>query len=103
MPAQAPAPHNQRPWPSPSRGSSSTDTGADDAIDAVLRAVPSSAPDSNTRVEASDDGIGWSGPACLSCGTEMNIEIVSTQNGLKGYQRCPHCDLALLMPDLFAM
>lgn len=79
--------------------------------------MPISAPDSNARVEASDvdrltfaqldpainDGSGWRGPACLSCGTEMNIEIVSTQNGLKGCQRCPHCDLALLMPDLFAM
>lgn len=82
----------------------------------VLRDVANSAPGSDARDDAievarlvfaqldatTDDGIPWSGPACPSCGTEMNAEIMSTSHGLKGSQRCPSCDLVLLVPDLFA-
>jgi len=86
-------------------------------LDAVLQDVANSAPGSDDRADAievarlvftqldpeyEDDGIPWSGPACPSCGTEMNVEITSTSHGLKGSQRCPHCNLVLLIPDLFA-
>ncbi|KFF58469.1 hypothetical protein JF66_18340 [Cryobacterium sp. MLB-32] len=90
------------------------DTGTD-PLDVVLRDVANSGPGSDARDDAievarlvfaqldpaTDDGIRWSKPACPSCGTEMNAEILSTSHGLKGSQRCPHCDLVLLIPDLF--
>lgn len=76
-----------------------------------------SPPDSGARAEAievarlvfnqldpaHDSRIPWAGPACPACGTELNVEIMRTSKGLKGCQRCPECDLALLIPDLFAM
>jgi len=33
----------------------------------------------------------------------MNVEIMRTGKGRRGCQRCPQCNLALLIPDLFAM
>ena len=86
-------------------------------LDTGLQDVANSTPDSDDRAgaievahlvftqldpEYQDDGIPWSGPACPSCGTEMNAEITNTTHGLKGSQRCPHCNLVLLIPDLFA-
>lgn len=92
-----------------------TDTGTD-PFDVVLRDVANSVPGSDARDDAievarlvfaqldpaTDDGIPWSGPDCPACGTEMNAEIMSTSHGLKGNERCPHCDLVLRVPDLFA-
>jgi tRNA(Ile2) C34 agmatinyltransferase TiaS len=81
----------------------------------ALQEVAASAPDSDARADAIEvarlvfdqldpehDGIPWNGPACPACGTEMNVEIMPTSKGLKGCQRCPQCDLALLIPDVFA-
>ena len=87
-----------------------------DPVGVALRAVADSAPDSEARADAidvarlvfieldssTDDGIRWNGPACPSCGTEMNAEILTTSKGLKGRERCPQCDLVLVIPDLFA-
>ena len=50
-----------------------------------------------------DDGIGWDGPACPACGSEMDAEAIETSHGLKVSQRCPACDLVLLVPAPFAM
>ena len=97
-------------------GESLTDTGTD-PFDVALRDVANSVTGSDARADAievarlvfaqldptTDDGIPWSGPACPSCGTEMNVEIMRTNKGLRGCQRCPQCDLSLLIPDLFAM
>ena len=96
-------------------GESLTDTGTV-PFNVALQEVAASAPGSDARADAievarlvfdqidpeHDDGIPWSGPACPACGTEMNVEIMPTSKGLKGCQRCPQCDLALLIPDLFA-
>ena len=97
-------------------GESLTDTGTV-PFNVALQEVAASAPGSDARADAievarlvfdqidpeHDDGIPWSGPACPACGTEMNVEIMPTSKGLKGCQRCPQCDLVLLIPDLFAM
>ena len=93
-----------------------TDTGTV-PFNVALQEVADSAPSSDARADAievarlvfdqlnaeHDDGIPWSGPACPACGTEMNVEILSRSKRLKGCQRCPQCDLVLLIPDLFAM
>lgn len=87
-----------------------------DPVDVALRAVADSASDSEARADAidvarlvfieldssTDEGFLWSGPACPSCGTEMNAKILTTSKGLKGCERCPQCDLVILIPDLFA-
>ena len=97
-------------------GESLTDTGSA-SVDVALRDVVNSVPGSDARVDAievarlvfaqldraTDDGVPWSGPFCPSCGSGMNVEIITTSKGLKGCQRCPECDLTLLIPDLFAM
>lgn len=87
------------------------------SLDVVLRDVANSVPGLDTRVDAievarfvfaqldptADDGMPWRGPPCPSCGTEMNAEIMSTRNSLRGCERCPQCDLVFLLPDLFAV
>jgi hypothetical protein len=87
------------------------------SLDVVLRDVANSVPGSDARVDAievarfvfaqldptADDGMPWRGPPCPSYGTEMNAEIMSTRNGLRGCERCPQCDLVFLLPDLFAV
>lgn len=96
-------------------GESLTGIGTD-PVDVALRTVADSAPESEARADAidvarlvfiqldssTDDGIQGNGPACPSCGTKMNAEILTTSKGLKGCERCPQCDLVLLIPDLFA-
>jgi hypothetical protein len=87
------------------------------SLDVVLRDVANSVPGSDARVDAvevarfvfgqldptADDGMPWRGPPCPSCGAEMNAEIMSTRNGLRGCERCPQCDLVFLLPDLFVV
>lgn len=91
--------------------------GADDALGGPLRAVAAATPGSTARTRAIglarlafalhcpvvDEGMGQDGPACPACGTDMNVEVMSTRNGLRGCERCPRCDLTRLMPDLFEM
>lgn len=48
-----------------------------------------------------DDGIGWTGPPCPACGYEMNAETVQAWRGLKIIQRCPECDLVLVVRGPF--
>ena len=87
------------------------------SLDVVFRDVANSVPGSDARVDAievarfvfaqldptADDGMPWRGPPCPSYGSEMNAEIMSTRNGLRGCERCPQCDLVFLLPDLFAV
>jgi hypothetical protein len=49
------------------------------------------------------DGIDWAGPACPACKTEMNAEAFTTARGIRICQRCPACDLVLLVTDPFAL
>ncbi|MBB5643643.1 hypothetical protein [Cryobacterium roopkundense] len=92
-----------------------TDTGTV-PFNVALQEVADSPPGSDARADAIEvarlvfdeldpkyDGIPWSGTACPACGTEMNVEIMRTGKGRSGCQRCPQCNLALLIPDLFAM
>jgi len=91
-----------------------TDTGTV-PFNVALHEVANTTPDSDARAEAIEvarlvfdqldpkyDGIPWSGPVCPACGAKMNVEIMRTGKGRKGCQRCPQCNLTLLIPDLFA-
>ena len=92
-----------------------TDSGSK-PLDVVLRGIAHTAPGSTAQddvvvvarlvfdeLDRGTDGamIPWSGPPCPACGAEMNAEIISTSRGLKASERCPRCDLVLLIPDLF--
>jgi tRNA(Ile2) C34 agmatinyltransferase TiaS len=46
-------------------------------------------------------GVDWDGPACPSCGVEMNADGVDTAQGLESCHRCPHCRLVLVVPGLW--
>jgi hypothetical protein len=49
------------------------------------------------------EDVGWTGPLCPACSEEMNAGAVETQLGLGVVQRCPSCDLTMIVRDPFGI